>query len=140
MPVFFEGEGGNLGISLATSTDGRCYGLRDASHPALLGQRSSTYIRIIWPDYKEFKRQVPTREHMTTYNPISMAGFARQIGRTVDAFLQVCELGPSCVDDQRDLWRIGLGGIRDSDIVIIGAVQVFAGSWMPIIKLDRYNF
>jgi len=46
MPVFFEGEDQRLGISLAASTDNRCQSLRDANHPAPLGQRSSTYIRI----------------------------------------------------------------------------------------------
>jgi hypothetical protein len=46
MPVFFEGEGRSLGISLVASTNGRCHDLRDANHPAPLGQKSSTYIRI----------------------------------------------------------------------------------------------
>ncbi|KAH9006409.1 hypothetical protein EDB86DRAFT_2873861 [Lactarius hatsudake] len=89
MPVFFECEGGDLGIPLAASTNGRYHKLRDASYPAPLGQKSSTYIRIVWPGYKEFKRQVLTREHTSTRNPISIAEFARQIGRTVDTFLQV---------------------------------------------------
>ena len=47
MPVFFEGKGGSLGISLAASTNGQCRDLRDASHPVPLGQKSSTYIRIV---------------------------------------------------------------------------------------------
>ncbi|KAH8996710.1 hypothetical protein EDB92DRAFT_1814086 [Lactarius akahatsu] len=123
MPVFFEGKGGDLGIPLAASTNGRCHNLRDASYPAPLGQKSSTYIRIVWPGYKEFKRQVLTREHTSTCNPISIAGFARQIGRTVDTFLQVCELDPESDDDRRDLWRIWRGGIWGSDIVFIGTVQ-----------------
>ncbi|KAI9441413.1 hypothetical protein H4582DRAFT_2055333 [Lactarius indigo] len=147
MPVFFEGEGRDLCISLTASTDGRCHNLRNASHPMLLGQKPSTYIRIVvsnavvdWPGYKEFKRQALTREHASTRNPISMAGFTRQIGRTVDAFLQVCELDLGSVDEQRDLWQIGRSGIRGSNIVIIGAVQVSAGSWMSIVQLDRYIF
>ncbi|KAH9177599.1 hypothetical protein EDB89DRAFT_1902230 [Lactarius sanguifluus] len=114
MPVFLRAKAGTLAFLL--------------QHPPT------------WPGYKEFKRQVLTREHTSTRNPISMAGFARQIGRTVDTFLQVCELDPESDDGQRDLWRIWRGGIRGSDIVIIGAVQVSAGSWMPIIQLDRYDF
>ena len=47
MPVFFEGEGRSPGISLVASTDGRCHDLRDANDPAPLGQRWSTYIRIV---------------------------------------------------------------------------------------------
>lgn len=139
MPIFFEGEG-RLGISLVEATNGRCHGLRDANNFAPLGPKSSTYIRIIWPGYKEFKRQVPTREPSSTHNPINIASFARRIGRTVDAFLQVCELDPGCVDDRLELWRIGPGGIQGGDIVIIGAVHVSAGSWMPIIQLNRYIF
>ncbi|KAI9433275.1 hypothetical protein H4582DRAFT_2082427 [Lactarius indigo] len=131
MPIFFEGEDRRLGFSLAASADGRCHSLRDGNHVAPLGQKASTYIRIAWPGYKEFKRQVPTRE------PTS---FAQQIGRTVGAFLQGCELEPGCVDDRRELWKIGAGGIQSSDIVIIGAVHVSAGSWMPIMQLTRYIF
>ncbi|KAI9433277.1 hypothetical protein H4582DRAFT_2101681 [Lactarius indigo] len=130
MPIFFEGEDRRLGIPLAASTNSRCHSLRDASHLALHGQKSSTYIRIAWPGYKEFKRQVPIREQ----------GFTHQIGRAVDAFLQACELDPGCVDDRRELWRIGPGGVQSGDILIIGAVHISAGSWMPIMQLNRYIF
>ncbi|KAI9440139.1 hypothetical protein H4582DRAFT_2056753 [Lactarius indigo] len=107
MPIFFESE---------ASTSSQCHDLRDANHPAPLGQRSSTYIRIIWPGYKEFKRQIPTREPTGTHGSISMAGFIRHNGRTVEAFLQVCEVDPGCRDERRGSWRIGPSGIQDSDI------------------------
>jgi hypothetical protein len=35
-------------------------------------------------------------------------------------------------------WRIGQGLIQRNDIIIIGAVHVSAGSWMPILQLKRY--
>jgi hypothetical protein len=47
MPIFFEGEDRSLGIPLVKSTNGWCNDLRDANHPAPLGPRSSTYIRIV---------------------------------------------------------------------------------------------
>ena len=39
-------------------------------------------------------------------------------------------------------WRIGEGGIRPSDVMVIGAVHVSSasGSWMPILQLNRYLF
>ena len=46
MPIFFEGEDGRLGSSLAESTHSRRLSLRDPNHPTPLGQKSSTYIRI----------------------------------------------------------------------------------------------
>lgn len=35
-------------------------------------------------------------------------------------------------------WHIGETGIRPVDIVIIGAVHVSAGTWMPILQLNRF--
>ena len=106
-----------------------------------------------------FKRQIPIRDKSIARNLITMARFARQVGKTVNAFLQVrlstplndtvcqlgftfkdCELDPGCVDDRHKLWRIGQGGVQRSDIIIIGAVHVSAGSWMPIMQLNRYIF
>jgi hypothetical protein len=46
MPVFFEGEDGALGFSLAASVDGQCH-FRHADDPAPLSQKTTTHIRII---------------------------------------------------------------------------------------------
>lgn len=46
MPIFFEGTDGRLGITLEASAAGQCYGLRDAIHPAPLGENPTTNIRI----------------------------------------------------------------------------------------------
>ncbi|KAF8269735.1 hypothetical protein EI94DRAFT_1798901 [Lactarius quietus] len=131
IPVFFEDNDGGLGVSLGASIDGQCRVLRDANDPAPLGQKTTTHIRIVWPGYKEFKRQIPIRDE-------SRAAIPSQ--RLVVTFLQVCELDSRSVDDRSQLWRIGPGGIQHSDIVIIGAVHVSVGSWMPILQLNRYVF
>ncbi|KAI9465594.1 hypothetical protein BJY52DRAFT_594062 [Lactarius psammicola] len=146
MPVFFEDKEGGLGLSLGALIDGQCHLLRDANYSAPLGQRTTTHIRIIWPGYKAFKRQIPTRDESKARNPITMAKFVGQVGRTVNAFLRVCDLDQELdfqakkVGDQRKLWRIGSDGIQRSDIIIIGAVHVSAGSWMPIMQVNRYIF
>jgi len=140
MPVFFEGEDRALGVSLGASVDGQCNVLRHANDPAPLSQKTTTHIRIIWPGYKKFKRQFPIRDESSERNPITMAKFLGQVGRTVDTFLRVCEVDSGCVDERSKQWRIGPGGIQRDDIVIIGAVHVSAGSWMPIMQLNRYNF
>jgi len=87
-----------------------------------------------------FKRQIPIRDETIKRNPITMEKFVGQVGRTVDKFLQACELDSECVDDPRKLWRIGPDGIKRSDIIIIGAVHISAGSWMLIMQLNRYIF
>ncbi|KAN0139786.1 hypothetical protein V8E53_002448 [Lactarius tabidus] len=141
IPVFFEDKDGRVGISLGACIDGQCRVLlRDPTGRAPLGQRSTTHVRIIWPGYKEFKRQIPLRDESGARNPITMAMFVNRVGRSVNAFLQVCELDSESEDARRELWRIGSGGIQRRDITIIGAIHVSAGTWMPIMQLNRYNF
>jgi hypothetical protein len=48
--------------------------------------------------------------------------------------------GSSSLDWRTNQWRIGQGGIERSNILIIGVVEVAAGSWMPILQLTRYIF
>lgn len=53
-----------------------------------------------------------------------------------DTFHQV--LDSEYIDDRVERWRIGPGGITRADVIVIGAVRVSAGSWMPILQLNRY--
>ncbi|KAH9011528.1 hypothetical protein EDB83DRAFT_2420844 [Lactarius deliciosus] len=138
LPIFFENTDGRLGISLEASVAGQCYSLRDASYPAQLGDRTTTNLRIAWPGYREFKRQIPVRDETSAHSPITTAALAHRIGQAVDAFLQGRELDHGSSDDRRESWRIGQGGIRRDDVVIIGAINDSTGSWMPIVQLNRY--
>jgi hypothetical protein len=42
-----------------------------------------------WPGYNEFKRQVQIKDETSANNPITVAKFARHVGRSVEAFLRV---------------------------------------------------
>ncbi|KAH9034899.1 hypothetical protein EDB85DRAFT_966951 [Lactarius pseudohatsudake] len=138
MPIFFEGVDGRLGLTLEASAAGRCHGLRNALQVVPLGQNSTTHIRIAWLGYKDFKRQVQIRDETSKHSPISISRFAHHIGRSVDTFLKAYEPDPGCTDDRRKMWEIGPCGIRRNDIMVIGAIHVSAGSWMPILQLSRY--
>jgi hypothetical protein len=37
-------------------------------------------------------------------------------------------------------WNIGAGGISREDVIVVGAVHVSRGSWMPILQVNRYVF
>jgi len=141
MPIFFESVEGILGISLEDVASGRCDALRGAEEYAPLGGKTTTHIRIWWPGYKVFKRQVQIRDETSERNPITISKFAHHIGRSVDAFLKACEPDPRCTDIRHQLWQIGgPGDIQPerSGIIVIGAIHVAAGSWMPILQLNRY--
>ncbi|KAH9014674.1 hypothetical protein EDB84DRAFT_1528755, partial [Lactarius hengduanensis] len=89
MPIFFEGIDGRLDLPLEAAAAGRCHALRNGQEFASLGQKSTTHIRIVWPGYKDFKRQVEIRDETSEHNPITISRFAHHIGRSVDAFLKV---------------------------------------------------
>ncbi|KAI9458546.1 hypothetical protein F5148DRAFT_318855 [Russula earlei] len=137
MPIFFEGVNGRLGLSLEAASTGRCNDLLNAQGHAPLGLKSTTHIRIGWPGYVEFKRQVQTRDETSQRNPITIFRFAYHIGRSVDAFLKTCQPDPGA---HHPRWLIGEGAISPRDIVIIGAIHVSSGSWMPILQMNRYIF
>ncbi|KAF8274598.1 hypothetical protein EI94DRAFT_1794363 [Lactarius quietus] len=139
MPIFFVDMHGTLGLSLEASAAGRCHALRNAQEFAPLGQKSTTHIRIGWPGYKDFKRQVQIRDETAGHNQITISRFAHHVGRSVDAFLKNCESDPGYTDDAKRMqWQIGPQGIQRSEIIVIGAIHVSAGSWMPILQLSRY--
>ena len=34
-------------------------------------------------------------------------------------------------------WKIGAGGITREDLIVVGAINISALSWMPILQLNR---
>ncbi|KAF8498650.1 hypothetical protein F5888DRAFT_193597 [Russula emetica] len=135
MPIYFLQQNGVLGLSLEDAINGRCQTLRDSRAQAQLGGKTTTHIRIGWPGYNEFRRQVQIRDETSARNPITVAKFAHHIGRSVEAFLR----NPTPSQTRRaefDRWAIGQGGINLINIRIIGAIHVSAGSWMPILQLN----
>lgn len=97
------------------------------------------------------RRKIPIRDEI-----ITMGRFMNEVGRTVDKFLQhwVCfsRLGLSPLPNDTfhqervsseyvgldPRWKIGAGGIKGEDVIVIGAINVSADSWMPILQLNRY--
>jgi len=137
MPIFFEDTNGRLGITLEAAASGRCHGLLNAQCFAPLGNKSTTHIRILWPGYVEFKRQVQIRDETSVRNPITIFRFAYHIGRSVDAFFRARQPDAGYSDPR---WRIGEGGISPREIIIIGAIHVSIGGWQPILQLNRFIF
>jgi hypothetical protein len=136
MPIFFQHTDGRLGLPLDVAISGRCHSLLNAQYFAPLGPQTTTYIRILWPGYVEFKRQVQIKDETHQRNTVTLSKFAQHLGRSVDAFLR--SLQPDNANPQPKWWIGGGRGIQPNEIVIIGAIQVSSGSWMPILQLNRY--
>ena len=88
-----------------------------------------------WRGYREFKRQVPIRDETAQRNIVSLSKFAQHVGRTVEAFLKSAQVD---FENPVPQWQIGERGIQPHEVIIIGAIQVSSGGWMPILQLTRY--
>ncbi|KAI0246596.1 hypothetical protein BJV78DRAFT_1253285 [Lactifluus subvellereus] len=124
-PIFFENVDGKLGIPLEAAAAGRCGTLRNAQEYAQLGAWSTTHICI-----------ADTHAHRDVR--ITVATFAHRIGESVNSFLTECRPDPRYTSSGGQLWRIGDGGAQGNNIMIIGAINPSAGSWMPILQFIRH--
>ncbi|KAI0300619.1 hypothetical protein B0F90DRAFT_1721829 [Multifurca ochricompacta] len=137
LPVFFVNQMGGVGFWLPDILQGRDRDLYNGNMAAPLGGRSTTHIRINWPGYVSWRRQIPTRDETRDRKPITLARFMKHIGTSVDRFFKDCAAGGHMPDGP---WRIGADGITHGHVKVIGAVHVSAGSWMPIMQLTEYVF
>ncbi|KAI0060992.1 hypothetical protein BV25DRAFT_821216 [Artomyces pyxidatus] len=134
-PIWFVDVNGMLGLSLVNAAAGFCHNLNGATNRMQFGGKHSTQIRINWPGYQEWNRQIRVRDETPEQNPISLERFARHVGRSVDIFLEQCS---SDLENPDARWRIGVNGITREAIVIIGAVHISPGSWQPIVQLYHH--
>ncbi|KAN0137206.1 hypothetical protein V8E53_005203 [Lactarius tabidus] len=125
IPVFFINADGSLGVPVSHAAAGQM-SLRDAQEPAPLGDRTTTKIRISWPGYTPSEQQVQLRDQTPSRNPVTLERFVKHVGSRVRQFLVDCER-----------WIVGPNRITFNEVVLIGVVQVSAGSWMPILQLKE---
>ncbi|KAH9967191.1 hypothetical protein BC827DRAFT_1123635 [Russula dissimulans] len=132
MPVFFVQSDGSIGLPLTRATAGDTAMLHHAASPAPLGGGHSTQIRIAWPGYESWERQIQIRDQTRYRNEITLERFAKLVAGVVDRFLtHAAQLGVY------HPWAIGEGGINRHHVVIVGTVQVSAGGWMPILQVPN---
>ncbi|KAN0133464.1 hypothetical protein V8E53_008632 [Lactarius tabidus] len=136
LPIFFVNHNGKLGFSLTDILRGCDRHLHNANGFAPLGGRATTQIRINWPGYRFWRRQIPTRDETSARNPITLARLMRRVGVSVNNFLTEYMSNGYVAPDRR--WQIGMHGIRQEHVKILGVVHVSAGSWMPILQLTYY--
>ncbi|KAH9980585.1 hypothetical protein BJV74DRAFT_887741 [Russula compacta] len=137
MPIFFiHNDLRTLGLRVAHAAEGDCLGLLNARFTAPVGTCHTTSIRIKWPGYVEWQTQIMTRDQTAGHNTITLETLAKRVARAVRKFLEFAAEQPCQYPD----WRVGIGGIVNNDIVLIGLIHVSQGSWQPILQHTRYVF
>ncbi|KAH9066727.1 hypothetical protein EDB87DRAFT_1678571 [Lactarius vividus] len=135
MPVFFVQNNGVIGLPLSRAVVGDTSSLRNADKPAPLGGGHSTQIRIAWPGYESWERQIQIRDQTRHRNEITLERFAKLVAGVVDRFLAHA----ATVATRDAAWSVGNGAITRNNVIIVGTVQVSAGGWMPILQILPLN-
>ncbi|KAI0276579.1 hypothetical protein BGY98DRAFT_1177644 [Russula aff. rugulosa BPL654] len=108
MPIFFPAHGRK---ARPYSRGGCWWSVPYPQCSAPLGPQTTTHIRIGWPGYREFKRQVQIRDETALRNTVTLSKFVQHVGRSVDAFLRTAQGDSEYPTPQ---WRIGeRAGKRD---------------------------
>ncbi|KAI0255941.1 hypothetical protein BJV78DRAFT_1107592, partial [Lactifluus subvellereus] len=115
MPVFFVQNNGTIGLPLPRAAVGDTATLRHADRPAPLGGGHSTQIRIAWPGYESWERQIQIRDQTRSRNEITLERFAK--------------LHSSTVPTRDPTWQVGEQAITRDNVIVVGTVQVSAGGW-----------
>ncbi|KAH9012525.1 hypothetical protein EDB84DRAFT_1535694, partial [Lactarius hengduanensis] len=135
MPVFFVQNNGAIGLPLSRAAVGDTSSLRNADRQAPLGSGHTAQIRISWPGYESWERQIQIRDQTRHRNEVTLERFAKLVAGVVDRFLA----HSTTVVTRNSAWRVGNGAITRNNVIIVGTVQVSAGGWMPILKILPLN-
>ncbi|EGO03314.1 hypothetical protein SERLA73DRAFT_174756 [Serpula lacrymans var. lacrymans S7.3] len=96
---------------------------------------SSITLRIDWPGYDAWSRQVRSKNWRKKPGPLTRVELARRVASAVQEFIEEKQDEPVPAAHAR--WKVGPDGIRDTDLVLVALHQVSKGSWQPEVRLNR---
>ncbi|THU91517.1 hypothetical protein K435DRAFT_673954 [Dendrothele bispora CBS 962.96] len=140
-PIYFWSENPTeCGISLSDALHSRVRRLTNRDETVFEGRGPSVSIRLEWPGYRQWSRQIPTRDFRSPPGPITKAKLAKNVAKCVQRFIQERH-GHPLEDDSDARWRIGTGPglnhIRFEDLILVSIHHVSMGSWQPQLRLSR---
>ncbi|TBU27237.1 hypothetical protein BD309DRAFT_863201 [Dichomitus squalens] len=134
--MFFSNNPTGCGIPLRDAIASRFSALDGRDDSMFEGRGPSVSIRLNWPGYAPWSRQIPTRDFRSPPQPITRAKLARNVAKTVQRFIQ--EMENQTMEDPSEVkWRVGTRGIRLEDLILVGLQHVSMGSWQAHVRLFR---
>ncbi|TRM65289.1 hypothetical protein BD626DRAFT_216312 [Schizophyllum amplum] len=106
-PIYFLRTDGDYGIPLSTALRRRTSELADPSQRVFDGVQPSVSIRLEWPGYRSWTRQIPTKDFRKVQMPITREKLAKEIAKCVQRFIKERQQHPITGDAQLRAWRIG---------------------------------
>lgn len=94
----------------------------------------SVSIRLQWPGYRSWTRQIPTMNFKSPKGPITRAKLALNIANCVKRFIEDKEKERMEMEADRR-WRVGARNIRMEDLILVSLHNISKGSWQPQLRL-----
>jgi hypothetical protein len=124
------------GIPLKDAMHGRFARLVSRDEPMFQERGPSISVRINWPGYQPWSRQIPTRDFRNPPGPITRAKLAKNVAKSVARF--IAEHKGRQMEEDGDLaWLVGPGKIDVFDLVLVRLDHVSKGSWQAQLQLAR---
>lgn len=131
--MFVMRDPSEFGIPLTDALSGRYMRLLDRDDPMFEQRGPSVSIRLRWPGYESWSRQIPTKDFRSTPGPITRAKLAKNIARTIERFIKEKQDQLEPGEDHR--FRVGPGFITIDDLLLVGLHHVSKGSWQAHLRL-----
>ncbi|KIM68015.1 hypothetical protein SCLCIDRAFT_13717 [Scleroderma citrinum Foug A] len=131
---FFSNGPHEWGIALEDALRFRLKNLQDKDDPMFEGCGPSVSIRIEWPGYRPWTKQIPTMDFKTPKGPITRAKLAKNIANCIRRFVEWAEKQSMEADADRK-WRVGRKYIKMEHLMLVSLHHVSKGSWQPQLRL-----
>jgi len=131
---FYMQKPDEVGIPLRDAMHGRFAYPVQRDEPMFQERGPSISVRINWPGYQPWSRQIPTRDFRNPPGPITRGKLAKNVAKSVARFIAEHKDRPVEADDD-PAWALGPGKIDVFDLVLVRLDHVSKGSWQAQLQL-----
>lgn len=134
-PIIFKtAHPDQWGIALDDALKAKMKDLHDKDDNMFENCGPSVSIRLQWPGYRAWTKQIPTMDFKSPKGPITRAKLAKNIANCVKRFIEEKEKERMEMEADRR-WRVGTRYIRMEDLILVSLHHISKGSWQPQLRL-----
>ncbi|KAG1746700.1 uncharacterized protein EDB91DRAFT_1049172 [Suillus paluster] len=132
--IFMTAHPNQWGIPLDDAIKAKMKDLLDKDDSMFEDCGPSVSIRLQWPGYRSWTKQIPTMDFKSPKGPITRAKLAKNIANCVKRFIEVRPTKRMEMEADRR-WRVGNRYIRMEDLILVSLHHISKGSWQPQLRL-----
>ncbi|KAI0270123.1 hypothetical protein BGY98DRAFT_1011770 [Russula aff. rugulosa BPL654] len=133
---FYMSKPDEEGITLRDALHGRFARLVGRDEPMFQERGPSLSVRLNWPGYQPWSRQIPTRDFRNPPGPITRSKLSKNVAKCVARFMNEHQ-GRPMEEDGDPIWAVGSKKIDVTDLVLVRLDHVSKGSWQIQLQLLR---